>query len=407
MPIGLFHPAFRGIGGAEILVATWAQYMKRVGVDVRVVTMDLDERRWRSWFEGIPLTVTASGSWLDLLSSNRRKLERAVPRIEASLSDCSAVLASNFPANALLGASNIKAKRVWFCNEPSRKFHLVATSPRLHEQVRSSPGGSSDVERDYVRALAKYERAQRRRGFRDVVQFDLQNTVKLDGLLALTEFGRDSVRRVYARSDATVVYPMVRFPARRARPRAGLDRSGLKILTHSRLSILKNVDTVIRAFAKVVAKLPGSVLHVVGEGGHKKRLEKLALDLGLTNSTHFHGHLPEAELNRVYDDCDVFALLPLDEPFGMVFPEAAARGLLLVGPDHGGPLEILDGGRQGFCCDPFSPEAVAEAFQQIWRLSDAEVDARRVAADDACRARFSEAVIGPQILRALGSAAGA
>jgi len=35
------------------------------------------------------------------------------------------------------------------------------------------------------------------------------------------------------------------------------------------------------------------------------------------------------------------------------------------------------------------------------RLSDAEVDARRAAADDACRARFSEAVIGPQLLRAL------
>jgi hypothetical protein len=32
-----------------------------------------------------------------------------------------------------------------------------------------------------------------------------------------------------------------------------------------------------------------------------------------------------------------------------------------------------------------------------------EVDAQRVAADDACRARFSEAVIGPQLLRALGS----
>jgi glycosyltransferase involved in cell wall biosynthesis len=102
----------------------------------------------------------------------------------------------------------------------------------------------------------------------------------------------------------------------------------------------------------------------------------------------------------------VFALLPVDEPFGMVFPEAAARGLLLVGPDHGGPLEILDGGRLGFSCDPFSPEAVAEAFRRIWRLADSEVDARRVAADDACRERFSAGVIGPQILRALGNPGG-
>lgn len=402
MTIGLFHPAFRTTGGAEILVATWAQHMKRVGVDVRAVTMELDEGRWRSWFEGVPITVTAKPSWLEMFLGYRRKLERAVPRVEAALAGCSTVLACNFPANVLLGASKISARRVWYCTEPSREYHVVATNPRLHERVTSSPGGTSDVERSYARRLAKYERARHRRGFAEVVAYDRENTVKVDTFLALSEFGRDSVRRVYDR-DATVVYPIVRFPARRARPRTGLDRTGLKILTHSRLTVVKNVDTIIRAFAKVLAELPGSELHVVGEGGRRGRLERLAQELRIGNAVTFHGYLSDADLNRVYDACDVFALLPLDEPFGMVFPEAAARGLLLVGPDHGGPFEILEGGRAGFTCDPFSPEAVAEAFQRIWKLSDAEVDARRVAADDSCRARFSEAVIGPQLLRALES----
>lgn len=401
MSIGLFHPSFCGIGGAEILVAAWAHHMKRVGVDVRVVTMQLDER-WRTRLKDIPLSVTTPPSWLDWVSSQRRQLERAVPRVEAALCDCSAVLASNFPSSALLGAANIRAERVWYCHEPSRKFHLVATSPRLHERVRSAPGGSTDVEQRYVRALAKYERARRRTNFDEVVQFDLQNTAKLTGVLANSQYCRDNVQRIYGRTDTEVVYPIVRFPTRRARPRTGLDRSGLKVLTHSRLAVVKNLDTVIRAFANVVPELPHSELHVVGEGSHQRRLEKLALELGIAEAVHFHGYLSDAELDQVYDACDVFALLPLDEPFGLVFPEAAARGLLLVGPDHGGPLEIMDGGRLGFSCDPFSPAAVAEAFRRIWRLSDAEVDARRMAADDACRARFNEAVIGPQILRALG-----
>ena len=103
----------------------------------------------------------------------------------------------------------------------------------------------------------------------------------------------------------------------------------------------------------------------------------------------------------MYDACDVFALLPLDEPFGMVFPEAAARGLLMIGPDHGGPLEILDSGRLGWCVDAFSPEALAQALSQVASLSDAEADRRRAQADHACRARFAEAVVGPQLRRAI------
>jgi len=66
----------------------------------------------------------------------------------------------------------------------------------------------------------------------------------------------------------------------------------------------------------------------------------------------FHGFLPEAELRRVYEACQVMATLPLDEPFGMVLPEAAVRGLLLAGvarqegrsvPDRG---EDEEGGKR-------------------------------------------------------------
>jgi glycosyltransferase involved in cell wall biosynthesis len=110
--------------------------------------------------------------------------------------------------------------------------------------------------------------------------------------------------------------------------------------------------------------------------------------------------LDEDKLREVYAACDVFALLPFDEPFGMVFPEAAARGLLLIGPDHGGPFEILDGGRLGWVCDPFQPAAIAEALHRIRSLPDGEADERRSIADEACRARFSEAAIVPQLVRA-------
>jgi len=328
MTVVLFHPAFRTMGGAELLVASQARCLKRAGLDVRVATLALDEARFRDRFEGIPVSVAPRASWTDVFVGRARSLERTVPRVEPSLRSATAVMACNFPANLLLGASSISAKRVWYCTEPSRDFHAIATNPRLYERVRSMPGGSSDAERDFATRLAEYERAMASSSWRTrVVAYDVESTKKLDSILAISEFGRGNVRRVYGRNDATIVYPIVQFPIEHRRSRSGLDRTGLKILTHSRLEIPKNIDTVVRAFALLLPRAPGSQLHVVGEGGHRKRLEKLADELGVASSVRFHGYLPDRELDRVYDACDVFALLPLDEPFGLVFPEAAARGL--------------------------------------------------------------------------------
>jgi phosphatidylinositol alpha 1,6-mannosyltransferase len=111
----------------------------------------------------------------------------------------------------------------------------------------------------------------------------------------------------------------------------------------------------------------------------------------------FHGFVSQSELSRIYEACEVFTLLPIDEPFGMVFPEAAARGLLMVGPDHGGPWEILDEGKLGFVADPFSAESLSEIYRRIASMSDHEVDRKREAADASCRARFSESTIMSQM----------
>ena len=400
MVVAMFHPAFETVGGAEILVVTQASLLRRADVDVCIATFSVDQHRWRERLQGIPVRLAPRAPWLDRVSGPLTRLRRAVPRAEVCLAGADTVLAWNYPTNVLLGACSTTARRIWCCTEPSREYHLPETNPRLHQQVTSHPGGITAAERDYRGQLARYQRAMRKRWRADYVAYDVENTRKLDAIYAISEFSRDNVRRVYGRNDAEVICPVVRFPAPRQH-RSGLDRRGLQVLTHSRLEWTKNVDTVLRGFACFAAQKPGSQLHVVGEGAQRQHLEELANELGIAGCVRFHGYLPEKELDAVYDASDVFALPTIDEPFGMVFPEAAARGLLLVGPDHGGPFEIMDGGRLGWPCDPFSPEALADVFLEIAGLPDADVDQRRTKADRACRDRYSESVIGPQVLRAI------
>jgi glycosyltransferase involved in cell wall biosynthesis len=172
-------------------------------------------------------------------------------------------------------------------------------------------------------------------------------------------------------------------------------------LVHTRLEYLKNVEVILSSFAAFRRRHPSALLHIVGEGSAGRDLQALARRLDVSQATRFHGFLSRTDLSAVYDACDVFALLPIDEPFGMVFPEAAARGLLIVGPDHGGPLEILDGGKLGWVCDPFAEESVLDALERVFALSDSEANERRAAADAACRQRYSQSAAGPQLERAV------
>ncbi|WP_243321744.1 glycosyltransferase family 4 protein [Geothrix sp. SG200] len=408
MRLGVFHPAFETVGGAELLVAAQAQHFRSQGAAPEIVTLGFDADRWGERLAGIPVRTVEKRHWTDALYgwSRMAKLRRRGLRAAAALKPYDLVIAHNFPSSAMLGAAPIRARKIWQCNEPPRGIHRREANPALVARVLASGGqGPEEATIVFAKDLEAHDRAMAgKTDLRARHDYDLEVVKGLDLIYAISEFSRDNARRIYGRCREEVIYPIVRFPEG-GRNRAGLERSVRRVLVHSRLEVLKNIDTVIRGFALFQAASPVPCeLHVVGTGPLKERLEQLAAASCRAGSVRFHGYLPDEDLRRVYEACDVLALLTLDEPFGMVYPEAAAKGLLMVGPDHGGPLEILDGGRLGWVVDAFSPEALAEALAQVWRLDDAEADRRREAADQACRARYGIEAVGPQLMALLSEA---
>ena len=407
MRIGFFHPKFQGVGGAENLIAAQVSYLRAQGHAISVISHIADRERWQGIFAGMDLREFQAYPWHNALLPQATRLALAQPKAAAALAGNDVVIAHNFPCCTLLGHSPLPGvTRVWYCNEPHRQLHLIDANPFLYARSQQV-APRSHAERFYAGRLRSYGVSMSiPGGRRRLRELDRANTAKIEIICANSEYTRDNIRRTYGRADAHVVYPIVQFPARGA-SRTGLDRSrGLQILAHARLDAVKNLDHVLRGFALYHARAAGAQLHVVGTGGQASKLQRLAKRLGLGAAIRFHGFLPAADLERVYAASEVFALTPLDEPFGMVFPDSAARGLLLVGPDHAGPKEILDGGRLGWTCDPFEPESLAQAFERIAACSDAEINARREKADEACRSRFSEATLGPQLERiALGTRA--
>jgi glycosyltransferase involved in cell wall biosynthesis len=400
--IAIFHPSFKTRGGAEFLCANQARRLARHGHDVRLVTFSYDAGVWGKELPGVDVITVPERRWSDSVFNWTRgtKLLARGRRAEPELQDAELVLTQGSPSTLMLGEMNVNARSIWYCNEPPRILHLRTASPYLTARVDAASGADQDFATPRWRETLE-RTAEEGNKRAQLTALDIAGVRKLDGVCANSEYTKSLARATYGDIDVQVVHPFVRFADGHEKSGAPA-QDGLQVLVQTRLEWLKNVDSVVRGFAAYLAADPKAVLHVVGEGEAKEALIELARELMPASACEFHGYVSQEDLDRIYKLCDVYALLSIDEPFGMVYPEAAARGLHIIGPDHGGPFEILEGGELGHCIDPFDPEALAEALRELRGLSASESDRRREAVDRSCRTRFAEGRIEEKLFNALG-----
>jgi phosphatidylinositol alpha-1,6-mannosyltransferase len=147
------------------------------------------------------------------------------------------------------------------------------------------------------------------------------------------------------------------------------------LLTVARLDYHKGHADVLRALPRVAAQVPNVVHVIVGTGPLRQRLEELSRELGVEERVRFVGAVDEARLVDLYNLSDLFVLVPHEtekdvEGFGLVFLEASACGLPVVGGDSGGVREAIVDGVTGILVRPGDVEDVADALVTILRDRD-------------------------------------
>lgn len=144
--------------------------------------------------------------------------------------------------------------------------------------------------------------------------------------------------------------PLAQFPVRRRE--APLD-GRWRFLQACRLIPKKGLGTCLRAFAIFHRDNPRSELLIAGKGPLQPVLESLAQQLGIAESVHFTGFLPQPELLKLYHSCHIFlhpSEMPADEnqegiPNSIL--EAMATGMPVLATRHGGIPEAVEPGRCG------------------------------------------------------------
>lgn len=136
------------------------------------------------------------------------------------------------------------------------------------------------------------------------------------------------------------------------------------------------------AFARVKEHLPSTRYWIVGNYSHNPyylSLQRFIQERGLQDVS-FMGAVSDEGLKDLFRQASLFVLTPQAEGahfegFGLVYLEAGAYGLPVVGTRSGGVPEAVQDGVTGYLADPEDVEGVAQAILRL--LTDPDL-ARRM-----------------------------
>ncbi len=202
-----------------------------------------------------------------------------------------------------------------------------------------------------------------------------------DFLVVNSEFTRGQYRELGVRAsqrfvivspgvDTTLFRPDAGEPAA-VRQRFGLGDRPL-LLSVARLVEWKGQDVVLRALPEIRRQVPDVVYMIIGDGPYRAELERLVGRLGMAEHVVFAGFVAESELPSYYRAANLVAVpsrefrdgLPV-EGFGIVYVEAGACGVPVIGGEGGGTADSIVDGETGYRVDPNDPAAVSEAVIRL------------------------------------------
>ena len=162
----------------------------------------------------------------------------------------------------------------------------------------------------------------------------------------------------------------------RERARLGIPDEAFTVGWLGRMTEIKRVDDLLRAFAVLHARDPQARLLLAGDGPLRPSLEGLARELGLGEAAHFLGM--RREVAELFAAVDTVALTSANEGTPVTLIEALAAGRPAVSTDVGGVRDVVSDGETGLLVPAGDIGALADALDRL----DRDPELRRRFADN-------------------------
>ncbi len=171
-------------------------------------------------------------------------------------------------------------------------------------------------------------------------------------------------------------FPADRFPLMNPEPETSHGTRNEEVIGYlGRFSKEKGLDLLIRAFADVNKKRPGTRLVVIGRGEELEPLKALSRQLSLDERISFPG--PAENALNALRTFSCFVLPSVNEGLPNVILEALAVGIPVVASAVGDVADLLVDGRTGVLIDHPSPQAFSDGIIKVLSTPSIAEAARR------------------------------
>jgi len=126
---------------------------------------------------------------------------------------------------------------------------------------------------------------------------------------------------------------------------------------------IKDLPTLMSAFAIVIERVPSAKLLLVGDGDRRHEIESLAAGIRIGDAVRFTGW--RRDIGRVYGGVDVVVLASRNEGTPVALIEALAAGRPVVATRVGGVIDVVRDGETGLLVPPGNANALADAMIRL------------------------------------------
>ena len=144
--------------------------------------------------------------------------------------------------------------------------------------------------------------------------------------------------------------------------RVSINKKPFQVCYIGRILFYKNLDTVIKAFKKVISNQPSSKFVIAGKGPYEQNLKELTSRLGLEKNIIFAGRISNREKVQLLAESQLMVQPSLVEGFGITVIESFCCGTPVVASNVMPLPELVKNGENGMTLPPFDENRWAEVL---------------------------------------------
>lgn len=173
------------------------------------------------------------------------------------------------------------------------------------------------------------------------IQTRLKYTVENSHFVCVSNSLANSIKKHTRTNSEIIVIPNMISDIYQYHPEP--QKSSFVFFAAGNLTANKRFDLLIKAFCKAFRQDDNTVsLRVAGDGPENEKLKALIKENKRENQIILLGRCAKNVMLKEYQDCNCFALLSLQETFGIVYREAMAVGRPVIATKNGGIEEQWD-----------------------------------------------------------------